>query len=97
MDEDKDSVVHGVECHLEKEVRSNHDRIVALESRMDYHDDQLDTLINKMDSLMVKLNDNMIVMAELRASRSSNLDLIEWVIPVFLTILTILLSRFFHL
>lgn len=86
-----------LECCKTEEIKRNSEDIVEIKTILRYQDKQMSELVSNMNKLVSRLDDLIVAEAEVRSSRESSLDVIEWIIPVFLTIVTIILSRVLHL
>lgn len=62
-----------------------------------YHEEDITRLSRELDDINYRLNNIYVEEARLQSNRAGSLDMIKWIIPVFLTIVTILVSRAFHL
>lgn len=86
-----------LECCKSKEIKRNSEDIVEIKTILKYQDKQMSELVSNMNRLVSRLDDLIVSEAEIRSSRESNISVLEWIIPVFLTIVTIILSRILHL
>lgn len=86
-----------VDCCKSREIQKNTEDIIEIRTILRYQDKQVGELIAKMDSLVSRIDELVVAEAEIRSSRQSSIDMVEWIIPVFLTIVTIILSRVLHL
>lgn len=86
-----------LECCKTEEIKRNSEDIVEIKTILKYQDKQMSELVSNMNRLVSRLDDLIVSEAEIRSSRESNISVLEWIIPVFLTIVTIILSRILHL
>ena len=86
-----------LECHKSDEIKRNSEDIIEIKTILKYQDKQMSELVSNMNKLVSRLDDLIVSEAEIRSSRESNIGVLEWIIPVFLTIITIILSRILHL
>lgn len=86
-----------LECCKTEEIEKNSKDIVEIKTILKYQDKQMSELVSNMNKLVSRLDDLIVSEAEIRSSRDSNINVLEWIIPVFLTIITIILSRILHL
>lgn len=86
-----------LECCKTEEIKRNSEDIVEIKTILKYQDKQMSELVSNMNKLVSRLDDMIVSEAEIRSSRESNISVLEWIIPVFLTIITIILSRILHL
>lgn len=86
-----------LECCKTEEIKRNSEDIVEIKTILKYQDKQMSELVSNMNKLVSRLDDLIVSEAEIRSSRESNISVLEWIIPVFLTIITIILSRILHL
>ena len=86
-----------LECCKTEEIKKNSEDIVQIKTILKYQDKQMSELVSNMNKLVSRLDDLIVSEAEIRSSRDSNIGVLEWIIPVFLTIITIILSRILHL
>lgn len=86
-----------LECCKTEEIKRNSKDIVEIKTILKYQDKQMSELVSNMNRLVSRLDDLIVSEAEIRSSRDSNISVLEWIIPVFLTIITIILSRILHL
>lgn len=86
-----------LECCKTEEIKRNSKDIVEIKTILKYQDKQMSELVSNMNKLVSRLDDLIVSEAEIRSSRDSNISVLEWIIPVFLTIITIILSRILHL
>ena len=70
---------------------------MQIKTILKYQDKQMSELVSNMNKLVSRLDDLIVSEAEIRSGRESNISVLEWIIPVFLTIITIILSRILHL
>ena len=87
----------GLECCKSKEIKRNSEDIVEIKTILKYQDKQMSELVSNMNRLVSRLDDLIVSEAEIKSSRESSVSILEWIIPVFLTIVTIILSRILHL
>lgn len=86
-----------LECCKTEEIKKNSEDIVQIKTILKYQDKQMSELVSNMNKLVSRLDDLIVSEAEIRSGRESNISVLEWIIPVFLTIITIILSRILHL
>lgn len=86
-----------LECCKSDEIKKNSEDIIEIKTILKYQDKQMSELVSNMNKLVSRLDDLIVSEAEIRSSRDSNIGVLEWIIPVFLTIITIILSRILHL
>lgn len=86
-----------LECCKSDEIKKNSEDIIEIKTILKYQDKQMSELVSNMNKLVSRLDDLIVSEAEIRSSRESNIGVLEWIIPVFLTIITIILSRILHL
>lgn len=86
-----------LECRKSDEIKRNSEDIIEIKTILKYQDKQMSELVSNMNKLVSRLDDLIVSEAEIRSSRESNIGVLEWIIPVFLTIITIILSRILHL
>lgn len=86
-----------LECCKTEEIKRNSEDIVEIKTILKYQDKQMSELVSNMNKLVSRLDDLIVSEAEIRSGRESNISVLEWIIPVFLTIITIILSRILHL
>ena len=86
-----------LECCKSKEIKRNSEDIVEIKTILKYQDKQMSELVSNMNRLVSRLDDLIVSEAEIKSSRESSVSILEWIIPVFLTIVTIILSRILHL
>ena len=86
-----------LECCKTEEIKRNSEDIVEIKTILKYQDKQMSELVSNMNKLVSRLDDLIVSEAEIRSSRESNISVLEWIIPVFLTVITIILSRILHL
>ena len=86
-----------LECCKTEEIKRNSEDIIEIKTILKYQDKQMSELVSNMNKLVSRLDDLIVSEAEIRSSRESNINVLEWIIPVFLTVITIILSRILHL
>lgn len=86
-----------LECCKTEEIKRNSEDIIEIKTILKYQDKQMSELVSNMNKLVSRLDDLIVSEAEIKSSRESNISVLEWIIPVFLTIITIILSRILHL
>ena len=86
-----------LECCKSNEIKRNSEDIIEIKTILKYQDKQMSELVSNMNKLVSRLDDLIVSEAEIRSSRESNISVLEWIIPVFLTVITIILSRILHL
>ena len=86
-----------LECYKSDEIKRNSEDIIEIKTILKYQDKQMSELVSNMNKLVSRLDDLIVSEVEIRSSRESNISVLEWIIPVFLTIITIILSRILHL
>lgn len=86
-----------LECCKTEEIKRNSEDIVEIKTILKYQDKQMSELVSNMNKLVSRLDDLIVSEAEIKSSRESGVSVLEWIIPVFLTIITIILSRILHL